>query len=323
MEQELRYARLLEIPVDSCTVITKKSKKRTPVVEERLKNKAIQEVNRQADVAEEITQAQGIARATNGQENPACLVAEGEETCQNTPVLTSEQGEEQTAHAPEIPLRFAPVLESAEGALEEDLLASSDTAGADFNLDTSLPVCEIIEELPEERAVLDAYLPPHKKRSVGLTLTAVVCAVLSFAFLLNAFVFRLDLAGLVTGSATLKKEADNRLKGEFSLTLPTAGAYVIENGVMQLLDKGGVYATEDGKVTSLTADEAGCYTMEISHSDLFKTVITGVSTPFHKVGDRVYRAQPVAYGTGETVSVSFYENGEQLICAVEEGTLKV
>ena len=135
--------------------------------------------------------------------------------------------------------------------------------------------------------------------------------------------FRLDLAGLVTGSATLKKEADNRLRGEFSLTLPTAGAFVIENGVMQLLDKGGVYATEDGKITSLTADETGCYTMEISHSDRFKTVITGVSTTFNKVGDTVYRAQPVAYGMGETVSVSFYENGEQLICAVEEGTLKV
>ncbi len=329
MEQELRYARLLEIPVDSCTVITKKSKKRTPVAEERLKNKAIQAVNRQADAAEEITQAQGLAEERIGQENPDCMVAEGEQTSQSTPVLTSEQGEEQPAHTPEIPLRFAPVSESAEGALqaegalEEEFMASSDTAGADFDLDTSLPVCEIIEELPTEPVREALYVPTAKKRSLGLTLTAVACAVLSLAFLLNAFVFRLDLAGIFTGSVTLQKQADNRLRGDFSLTLPTAGAFVIENGVMQFSDKGGVYATEDGTVTSLTADEAGCYTMEISHSDLFKTVITGVSTPFNKVGDTVYRAQPVAYGLGETVSVSFYEKGEKLICAVEEGALKV
>ena len=333
VEQELRYARLLEIPVDSCTVITKKSKKHTVSSEERLKNKAIEEVNRQAEAVEQ--QAFASERAEeNGQENALSPTESAvdstavnnvacEEDSQGAPLFEGEHANKQETRAPEIPLRFAPLLESAEGALEEEFLAASDTAGEDFNLDTSLPVCEIIEELPEERAVLDAYLPPRKKRSVGLTLTAVVCAVLSFAFLLNAFVFRLDLAGMITGSATLKKEADNRLRGEFSLTLPTAGAFVIENGVMQFSDKGGVYATEDGKVTSLTADEKGTYTIEISHSDLFKTVITGVSTPFNKVGDTVYRAQPVAYGLGETVSVSFYENGEQLICAVEEGTLKV
>ncbi|MBR2617079.1 MAG: hypothetical protein IKC56_02460 [Clostridia bacterium] len=334
MEQELRYAQLLEIPVESCTVITKKSKKRTANSEERLKNKAIQEVNRQAEAVETLAQTQELAIKTERQENQRKKEDLGENQAQNSTFLEEQRVEEET-RAPEIPLRVAPLLESAEGALEtEERLeaegaleeygsASLDTAGDALNEDTALPVCEIIEELPEERAVLDAYLPPRKKRSVGLTLTAVVCAVLSFAFLLNAFVFRLDLAGLVTGSATLKKEADNRLRGEFSLTLPTAGEYEIVSGVMQLLDKGGVYATEDGKVTSLTADETGLYTMEISHSDRFKTVITGVSTTFNKVGDRVYRAQPVAYGMGETVSVSFYENGEQLTCAVEEGTLKV
>ncbi|MBE7090968.1 MAG: M23 family metallopeptidase [Clostridiales bacterium] len=340
MEQELRYARLLEIPVESCTVITKKSKKRTHVAEERLKNKAIEEVNRQAEAAEAVEKQEPESADVSRQELPpspteiavvSAVASEGEtrvetapereEVSPTPPLLEGKRAIE--TRVPEIPLRFAPVLESAEGALEEDFLATSDTAGEDYNLDSALPVCEIIEELPEERVVENAYLPPRKKRSVGLTLTAVVCALLSFAFLLNAFVFRLDLAGLVTGSATLKKEADNRLRGEFSLTLPTAGAFVIENGVMQFSDKGGVYATEDGKVTSLTADETGTYTMEISHSDLFKTVITGVSTPFNKVGDTVYRAQPVAYGLGETVSVSFYENGEQLICAVEEGTLKV
>ena len=148
-------------------------------------------------------------------------------------------------------------------------------------------------------------------------------ALLSVAFLLNAFVFRLDLTALLKGETAVQTPADTRLKDAFSLTLPTAGEYVIANGVMQFSEKGGVYATENGTVSALTEGEDGTFTMEISHSDLFKTVIAGVSIPFNEVGERVYRAQPVAYGMGETVSVSFYENGVLLNCAVEEGMLKV
>ena len=168
VEQELRYARLLEIPVESCTVITKKSKKRTHVAEERLKNKAIEEVNRQAEAVEkQEPESADVSR----QELPpspteiavvSAVASEGEtrvetaperEEVNPTPPLLEGKREIET-RVPEIPLRFAPVLESAEGALEEEFLATSDTAGEDFNLDSALPVCEIIEELPVKNVAL-------------------------------------------------------------------------------------------------------------------------------------------------------------------------
>ena len=86
VEQELRYAQLLEIPVESCTVITKKSKKRTANSEERLKNKAIQEVNRQAEAVETLAQTQELAIKTERQENQRKKEDLGENQAQNSQV---------------------------------------------------------------------------------------------------------------------------------------------------------------------------------------------------------------------------------------------
>ncbi len=320
MEQEIRYARLLEIPVDSCTVITKKSKKRAyRAKDERLKNKAIEEVNKNTDIAENLPEAP--------QAEVEQTTAESMQTSGETAQKIAEEGQDFCFRAPEIPARFAAFSdEGAEGALAEEEVTTFGTTGASpeegaKGVDSVLPVCEIIEELPQRGESESVFPLPHKEKKLGFILTAAVCAALSLAFLLNAFIFRVDVKNFMR--STPQQQADTRLRGAFSLVLPTAGAYVIENGIMQFSDKGGVYATEDGKIAALTADENGFYTMEIAHSDLFKTVITGVSMPFGEVGQQVYRAQPVAYGTGETVSVSFYEKGELLSCAVEDGTVKV
>lgn len=84
------------------------------------------------------------------------------------------------------------------------------------------------------------------------------------------------------------------------------------DGVLTIKKQGSIYAPCDGKVGSLIKDENGLYTMEVYHSENFKTVITSMQYAYGEVGDTVYKTIPIGYVKDGEISV-FFKDGENQI----------
>ena len=402
MEQELQYAYLLEIPVESCRIVTRRAKRRTKGAEERLKARVIGKVNEEAAAdampltgkeKEGLQAAQAVGEAllpagqteeVFSQEPPVGALEQTEGG-----LLDAAQGETETFDTAQ--------AEFAQGEISEESPSAASLSDA-IDLQNFPPISEVMQELAptatysegkrkkrrrakakrleekrdrgfstpslpepsllgglidtpqapakqlgatdgivsgatdgigigaaegivsEERARFSSPKKVGKKSGVSFAVAVAVCLVMALGFLANAFVFRFDA---VSYFAALAKEPDSRTHADFALALPVSEKVELkaEGGVISFLEKGGVYAPAEGTVVSVRQAEGG-YTLEIAHSDCFKTVITGADIAFFSEGERVYRAQPVAYNTAGDLCVSFYENGALLSnCTVQNGAV--
>lgn len=95
----------------------------------------------------------------------------------------------------------------------------------------------------------------------------------------------------------------------------------LDKGVMVFSGKGSLYPVCDGKVASVV-EEDGKYTITLKHSDVFKTVISGVDFVYADQGDDVFKYVPVCYVNGGDAKVSMY-NKDVLVTnyAVEGGSI--
>lgn len=97
---------------------------------------------------------------------------------------------------------------------------------------------------------------------------------------------------------------------EFDAVNPLADREVsLTDGYLTASGEGAVYAPAYGEVTALTQDENGAWEMTISHSEVFKTVISGLTYPYYEVGYNVYSTSPVGYSDGaNAITVGMYDN---------------
>lgn len=115
---------------------------------------------------------------------------------------------------------------------------------------------------------------------------------------------------------------DARTYLSFSAKSPSNDLSVeVENGVMTFSGKGALYPVCDGTVTSIV-EEDGKYTITISHSDSFKTVISDVDYVYTTNGEQVFAYIPVCYVAGDSAKVYMYD-GENLLTnyIVEDGVI--
>ncbi len=96
-------------------------------------------------------------------------------------------------------------------------------------------------------------------------------------------------------------QVDARTYDEFAPVIAiTDGADMqLEEGVITFSGKGSVYASCDGKVTQVTKGEDGKYTIEITHSENFKSVLGGLDFAYAGLNDSVYHNIPVGYCSAE------------------------
>ena len=117
-------------------------------------------------------------------------------------------------------------------------------------------------------------------------------------------------------------QADTRTNVNFNAQSPSGEMEVtLDKGVMVFSGKGSLYPVCDGKVASVV-EEDGKYTITIKHSDVFKTVISGVDFVYADQGDDVFKYVPVCYVNGGDAKVSMY-NKDVLVTnyAVEGGSI--
>ena len=92
--------------------------------------------------------------------------------------------------------------------------------------------------------------------------------------------------------------------------LSDADVAVSDTGVITFTDNCAVYPIAEGSVASVTELADGTYTVEVAHTSVFRTVISGLSDVYYSVGDHVEGNIPVGYSDGnQQVTVSMYNDG--------------
>lgn len=114
-------------------------------------------------------------------------------------------------------------------------------------------------------------------------------------------------------------QADTRTNVNFNAQSPSGEMEVtLDKGVMVFSGKGSLYPVCDGKVASVV-EEDGKYTITLKHSDVFKTVISGVDFVYADQGDDVFKYVPVCYVNGGDAKVSMYNKDVLVTNYVVEG----
>ncbi len=180
---------------------------------------------------------------------------------------------------------------------------------------------ENITDYGEPRVAAESEEPkaPRKKFLEGKLLLAefiAVCALCATILLTNLF---WENSAINTFFRNLMAEEtpvaaqDDRTYSELSLypVVSDAGieCTVSDTGVLTFQGVCSVYAPYGGTVQNVAQGENG-YTVEVSHTTSFSTVITGLSAAYVAAGDTVYATIPVGYTDGAAqVSVSMYDAG--------------
>ena len=173
----------------------------------------------------------------------------------------------------------------------------------------------------------DAYAPPletrgEKRARIALGIEfAAACALCGAIFLTNVFMpgsaVNTFFRTLTTGNAT---KTDTRTYTDFTLSGVVSDFSDVEltlspTGILTLQDTCCIYPVADGKVSAITQNEDGTYTLKVSHSDSFTGVFEGLECVYYAEGESVKANVPVGFTDGETqVQITMYSRGELLNC---------
>lgn len=157
---------------------------------------------------------------------------------------------------------------------------------------------------------------------------AAACLLCTTIFLTNIFMsdsaINTFLGGLFDSDTA---QADNRSYSDFTLNSivgekSEVSVNVSANGVMSFTGESFVYPVCSGKVSSVTKDSDGeRYTVSITHSDSFESIVTGLDVCYYAAGESVKGNIPIGYSEGESeVNVMLYDNDSLLNCySVDDG----
>lgn len=193
-----------------------------------------------------------------------------------------------------------PTVNPIEEVQDEQLFMQNDLT-ENFEQDAFVEQNQI--SVTEERTenVLSVNSAPKKTFKVSIigVQLAIIGALIATIFLTNAFypssgvnVFLRNVFGSQNAVQT-----DDRVYADFApvINLSDGEMPVISEGVMTFSGKGSVYAPCDGKISAITKLENGKYDIEITHSENFKSVLTGIDFAYAGLNDKVYSNIPVGY----------------------------
>ncbi len=310
MNEEIEYAEMLEIPVSTVNVVKKKRgrKRKAEPLEHTAPSVPVSAPNLKESV---IAQVNGKMQRDPIVEN---TIAENEITAEAA-LFAESANSGGNLNFGEIPERIDTVrLYSArENALRKEIaLSPEDYAFESENLENDGGRYASNHETKAERRV----------RIVLGTEFALACALCGAIFLTNVFMpgsavntfFR-----ALDGSAQTNK-ADTRTYSEFTLSgvvndFSDTELNLSPTGILSFTDECHVYPVANGKVSAVTKNEDGTYTLRISHSDTFTGVIDGLDQVYYQEGEAVKANVPVGYSYGEAeVQVTMYSSGALLNC---------
>lgn len=180
----------------------------------------------------------------------------------------------------------------------------------------------VIEGEPIKNGNFFSFGSDKKSSIILIAEFAAACLLCTAIFLTNIFMtdsaINTFLGGLFESNEV---KADNRSYSEFTLnSIVGDKADIIVNvsagGVMSFTGECFVYPVCSGKVSSVTKERDGeKYTVSITHSDSFESIVTGLDVCYYAVGENVKGNIPLGYSDGETeINVMLYDNDSLLNC---------
>lgn len=109
-----------------------------------------------------------------------------------------------------------------------------------------------------------------------------------------------------------QKQTDNRVYSDFSLNLPVKGeGLTYTEGVINVTGETFIYPVCDGKISKIEKSADGKYTVTVSHSDTFKSVIEGADFVCFEAGEKVNPHVPLCH-TQKGASIYLYDGNSLL-----------
>ena len=303
MNEEIEYAEMLEIPVSTVNVVRKKRSRARKVENPKQREPLL---SQNADLKESVI-AQVNDKLTPDGDSASTITADA--------VLFAEGANSRGNIDFDIPDRIDTVrlYSATEKKSRKDALFLQ-PENYDFNNEDF--------ENNEGRYETNCEQEPKKRLRAFLGAEfAACCALCGAIFLTNVFMpgsaintFFHSLEGKNASSI------DSRTYSDFTLTpvvseLSDAELVLSPTGILSFTDECHVYPTANGKVSAVTQNADGTYTLKISHSDSFTGIIGGLNSVYYQVGDEVKANVPVGFSSGETeVQVTLYSDGELLNC---------
>lgn len=111
------------------------------------------------------------------------------------------------------------------------------------------------------------------------------------------------------------KIIDDRTFEDFAPTFAYAldGETQNDTAVISIKGQSSVYSPCDGKVSNVIQGEDGLFSVEISHSDNFKTLFGNLNYCYVNVGEDVYKTIPIGFSRDCDVSVCFIDGENNVI----------
>lgn len=188
---------------------------------------------------------------------------------------------------------------------ESEDLTLEEMPASDSRLDGEV----VMEKVAEESTSSVAIKPKRKRKSKVIAIQLAVIGVLvAGIFLTNALIPGSGINVFleqVFGDG--KVNVDAREYTEFTPEIPTAMTnYVLDGGEILLRGESSVYSTCNGKVSSVVKDEDGKFTVSITHSEKFSTVISGLDHCYVEKDGKVLKNVPVGYTKSGGAKLCFY-----------------
>ncbi len=105
-------------------------------------------------------------------------------------------------------------------------------------------------------------------------------------------------------------ELDERSAQDLSIFAPIKDSDVeVIDGVMTIDSECAIYPTAEGEVLAIEEGDGG-YTITVKHSDVCKSVISGVDYVYCEIGDTCYTQIPIGYSLGEGLTCAIYNDNQ-------------
>lgn len=179
---------------------------------------------------------------------------------------------------------------------------------------------------PEKKRVAISF---DGKGGAVLVTEMVAVVVLAFAIFITNFFMPNSVINTFISSFSASGEPAELVYSDFTLTsvvseLTDAEVSVSSSGVISFQTEGCVYPVCDGTVSQIASGSDGLFTVKISHTSTFSSVISGLTDVYYTVGTAVAANLPIAYSDGaNAVNVTMYDGDELLNCYTLAGVVPV
>ena len=304
MNEEIEYAEMLEIPVSTVNIVRKNQRRK------KVKAHNNEETNAQIPPAElpiSPLKESVIAQVNDRLNEPENPLTEENTPIENQPILENDGR-----------LDFDPIPER----IDTVRLYSAEETGA--WRDTLRPQDYTLNDENEGGRYALNY-KNHKNKALKIALNAefiAACALCGAIFLTNVFMPNSAINTFFRSihSASAVNGRDTRHYTDFTLSAVVSDLSDTElslspTGILSFTDDCCVYPTANGKVSAISQNADGTYTVKVSYTDTFTGVFNGLDFVYYSEGDSVLSNVPLGYTDGENeVQVTMYSGGVLLNC---------